>query len=188
MSSEPISIDAKPLQLHPDDVETKENQFMNISDRASSILFEPAISTGVVKIDVLNIESLEALGIADETVRYDRIQRPEKVGWEKIVYYHCNGGLGHIGDWVKGNAEFDDKHRIQLEINMNTTPRTLTFFYDDVEQPNYVVNIPSSVRFWAFIWKTEECFKLLKFESITEPISKHGDGSKALEFGKDWSE
>lgn len=32
---------------------------MNISDRASSILFEPAISTGVVKIDVLNIESLE---------------------------------------------------------------------------------------------------------------------------------
>lgn len=33
---------------------------------------------------------------------------------------------------------------------MNTN-RSLTFFIDDVEQSNYVVNIPDAVRFWVFL-------------------------------------
>lgn len=32
---------------------------------------------------------------------------------------------------------------------MDSNPRTVTFFYDDKEQENYVANIPEAVRFWV---------------------------------------
>lgn len=34
---------------------------------------------------------------------------------------------------------------------MDSNPRELTFFVNDIEQNNYIVNIPSAVRFWVRI-------------------------------------
>jgi hypothetical protein len=39
--------------------------------------------------------------------------------------------------------------RIAAEVDMRKKSKIVTFFVDDVEQPNYVINIPSAIRLWV---------------------------------------
>ncbi|KAA6368353.1 MAG: hypothetical protein EZS28_036119, partial [Streblomastix strix] len=71
-------------------------------------------------------------------------------------------------------------------LNMDSSPRTLTFFKNDVEQPDYVTNIPAAVRFFAFLWEKGTAFKVLKFDALSAPTAKHGAGSRAWEYGTEW--
>ncbi|KAA6355137.1 MAG: hypothetical protein EZS28_049336, partial [Streblomastix strix] len=43
-----------------------------INDNHSTILFDPAIKIGIVRIEILNVKELIAVGIADESLRYER--------------------------------------------------------------------------------------------------------------------
>ncbi|KAA6353041.1 MAG: hypothetical protein EZS28_051432, partial [Streblomastix strix] len=125
--------------------------------------------------------------IADETVKYERRQSPEARGGEKIVGYYNIGKIDHIGDWIEGNAKFyKTGDRVALELNMDSSPRTLTFFVNDKEQPNYATNIPVAVR--AFLWEKGVAFKVLKFEALSAPTAKHGAGSRAWEYGTKWQQ
>ncbi|KAA6356216.1 MAG: hypothetical protein EZS28_048257, partial [Streblomastix strix] len=75
----------------------------------STILFDPLVNKGIVKFDVQSIRRLDAVGIADETVKYERNEYPGAralLGQEKIVQYDWNGKIAHIGDFIEGNAEF----------------------------------------------------------------------------------
>ncbi|KAA6403494.1 MAG: hypothetical protein EZS28_000977 [Streblomastix strix] len=117
----------------------------------STLLFNPVINKGIVKLEVLNVEDLYAVGIADESVCYGRNEPPQIKGWNKIVEYHCDGDIRHIGEYFKGNSEFStDGSRIGMELNMESNPRSLTFFINDEEQPNFIINIPNAVRIWVF--------------------------------------
>ncbi|KAA6397602.1 MAG: hypothetical protein EZS28_006873 [Streblomastix strix] len=117
---------------------------------ASTVLLDPAINSGIVILELLNIKNLEAVGIADESVEYQHHNFPwTNVDRNKIVVYYLYGGIRHIGDYIEGNADFNKGDRVTLELNMDSNPRTLTFFVNDVEQPNYVTNIPPAVRFWV---------------------------------------
>ncbi|KAA6358550.1 MAG: hypothetical protein EZS28_045924 [Streblomastix strix] len=69
---------------------------------------------------------------------------------------------------------------------MESNPRSLTFFNDDKEQPNFVINIPKAVRIWCFIWRQGASFKITKFEFLSTPTARHGKGSRAWEYGKEW--
>ncbi|KAA6383315.1 MAG: hypothetical protein EZS28_021157, partial [Streblomastix strix] len=141
------------------------------------------IKKGVMRFEVKSIEDLRRIGIADETVKYGRNEKPEARGWGKIVAYDYNAGrIGHIGDYIEGNAKFRDGDRVALELNMDSTPRTLTFFVNDEEQMNYVSNIPAA----ANIHIKDDVFKVLKFEALSEPTAKHGAGSCVWEYGTEW--
>ncbi|KAA6368777.1 MAG: putative Serine/threonine-protein kinase Nek3, partial [Streblomastix strix] len=53
----------------------------------STILFDPPITNGFAKIEVLNIRGLFQVGIVDDSVRCERNQLPLIQGWEKMAYY-----------------------------------------------------------------------------------------------------
>ncbi|KAA6380559.1 MAG: hypothetical protein EZS28_023914 [Streblomastix strix] len=126
------------------------------------------------------------VGIEDESVRYGRNEWPSDRGWDKIVDYDCSGDIKHIGDQIGGNSEFDNGSRIEMEMNMESNPRSLTFFFDDKEQPNFVINIPKAVRIFCFIYYQGASFKINKFEFLSTPTARHGEGSRAWEYGKEW--
>ncbi|KAA6377677.1 MAG: hypothetical protein EZS28_026796 [Streblomastix strix] len=134
------------------------------------------------KILVSSVHS--KVGIADESVRYERKEDPEARGFDKIVRYDCPGWIQHTGDFIEGNTRFRTEDSVALELNMDSSPRTLTFFVNDVEQPNFVINIPSAVR--AFMLFKNESFKVLKFEALSAPTALHAAGSRFWEFGKYW--
>ncbi|KAA6384855.1 MAG: hypothetical protein EZS28_019618 [Streblomastix strix] len=150
----------------------------------TTILFDPVVKKGIVKFVVQSIYNLSEVGIADETVKYGRKERSEARGKEKIVTYFAFGSIGHIGELIEGNAKFDTGDRVALELNMDSSPRTLTFFVNDEEQPNYATNIPAAVR--AFLWYKDTAFKVMKFEALSAPTAKHGAGSRAWEYGTKW--
>ncbi|KAA6365458.1 MAG: hypothetical protein EZS28_039015 [Streblomastix strix] len=66
-----------------------------------------------------------------------------------VRYWGDNGDLDHITQDTKGNQEYADRQRVAVEVDMTTVPRRATFFVDDIEQPNYVIGIPSEIRFWV---------------------------------------
>ncbi|KAA6398531.1 MAG: putative NEK/NEK6 protein kinase [Streblomastix strix] len=123
----------------------------SMSISRTTVLFDPVISSGIVRIEIINAYDMEGVGIADESVRFEKGENPHARGWEKIVYYRKMGDIGHNGgNWVVGNQPFIfAQQNVAMELNMDSNPRTLTFFVNDEEQPNYVTNIPQVVRFWA---------------------------------------
>ncbi|KAA6385829.1 MAG: hypothetical protein EZS28_018644 [Streblomastix strix] len=153
------------------------------------VLFDPLIKAGLTKFEVTNIDHLYGVGIADESVKYQQDQSPIANGNSKVVQYWSGGGLEHISkELTEGNEDYSKEgSRVALELNMDSNPRTLTFFYNDVEQPNYIINIPPAVRFWAHLWSRGTSFKVNKFERLSEPTAKHLEGkSQPLVWGKDW--
>ncbi|KAA6393349.1 MAG: hypothetical protein EZS28_011125 [Streblomastix strix] len=152
-----------------------------------TLLFDPAINKGIVKFEVLKVKYLPGLGIADESVRYGRNEMP----WERIsdwiVYYHCQGSIQHIGGRQIGeNSGFRNDGCIGMELNMESNPRSLTFFIDDKEQPDFIINIPKAVRIFCYIIGKGDSFKITKFEFLSTPSARHGKGSRAWEYGKEW--
>ncbi|KAA6367545.1 MAG: hypothetical protein EZS28_036928 [Streblomastix strix] len=174
-----------PQILSDNDTKVVGDIYTSISNNNSTILFDPVVKKGIVKFEVQSIEDLSAVGIADETVKYERREYPQARGYEKIVEYKQLGYIEHIGDHIEGNAGFENAgDRVTLEMNMDSSPRTLTFFKNDVEQPNYVTNIPAAVR--ASLPSLDNAFKVLKFEALPAPTAKHAAGSRSWEYGTEW--
>ncbi|KAA6373960.1 MAG: hypothetical protein EZS28_030513 [Streblomastix strix] len=72
---------------------------------------------------------------------------------------------GHYTNQVIGNSKFDDdRKRITMELDMDSSPRSVTFFVNDKEQNKYIVELPGSVRFFALLNKENSSFQVLKFE------------------------
>ncbi|KAA6376367.1 MAG: hypothetical protein EZS28_028107 [Streblomastix strix] len=176
-----------PKSLLFKDVKVKEDTFTLSNNNDSTILFDPVVKKGIVKFQTLSLHWFRAVGIADETVKYERKEFPDARGKEKIVTYYSIGEIRHIGDYIKGNAEFyETGDCVTLELNMDSNPRTLTFFVNDEEQPDYVTNIPAAVRFFAALWLKYTAFKVIKIEALSKPTAKHGAGSRAWKYGTEW--
>ncbi|KAA6319188.1 MAG: hypothetical protein EZS28_054852, partial [Streblomastix strix] len=89
------------------------------------------------------------IGIADSSAVFGSGEGPwEGENGKKTVRYYKDGDLGHIGYDIKGNSRIEENKTVAMEVNLNIRPRTLTFFYDNQEQPVSVINIPSSIRFY----------------------------------------
>ncbi|KAA6376193.1 MAG: putative NEK protein kinase [Streblomastix strix] len=170
------------------DVEVSGDTYTNKNGNYCTLLYNPVINKGIVKIEILGVKYLTDFGIADESVRYGRNESPYARGFTQIVYYGCGEGwIRHIGDCTWGNSGFSvDGSRIGMELNMESNPRTLTFFKNDKEQPNFVINIPKAVRIWCYIGLKGASFKIPKFEFLSTPTARHGEGSHAWEYGKEW--
>ncbi|KAA6377902.1 MAG: hypothetical protein EZS28_026571 [Streblomastix strix] len=172
-----------------EDIEFKNGIFkQNSSTNPSTILFDPVIRNGITRFEIQNIQEISGIGIADESVHYGRGQVPQDGGDSKIVFYKDNGDITHFGgEWIVGNSEFkDEKQRIALELNMDSTPRTLTFFNNGKEQPNYIIKVPPAVRFWVYLQYKESAFKVINFINPKTSSAKHAQGSYQFEWGKQW--
>ncbi|KAA6353277.1 MAG: hypothetical protein EZS28_051196, partial [Streblomastix strix] len=67
----------------------------------------------------------------------------------KASYLRWNGYLDHITYYTKGNRRHKDGQRISAIVDMTSNPRKVVFYVDDIEQPNFVIGIPSEIRFWV---------------------------------------
>ncbi|KAA6375730.1 MAG: hypothetical protein EZS28_028742, partial [Streblomastix strix] len=143
-----MSIPHNPIVPSLDDVKYDGEQFTKTNDKDSTILFDPVIKSGIIYFEVLNVGKLRGLGIAEESVHYERGQEPRDAGKEKVVGYRYDGRLHHIGNFIHGNYRITDGHHLGMELNMDSNPRTLTYFLDGSEQNMYATNIPASVRVW----------------------------------------
>ncbi|KAA6376248.1 MAG: hypothetical protein EZS28_028225 [Streblomastix strix] len=179
-----------PLNPSTEDVEIEQNTFIHTDENQndSVVLFDPVISKGIYKIKILNVIDLQGVGIADQSVQYGRNEMPGDSKYEnRIVYYLREGQIKHHGYDIEGNTVFWFKNQcVTMEVNMDSNPRMLTFFVDDKEQPNFVIDIPNSVRFWAYFYHLNSQFKVIGFEKLSSPSAKHGPGSHSFEFGKKW--
>ncbi|KAA6356886.1 MAG: hypothetical protein EZS28_047587 [Streblomastix strix] len=101
------------------------------------------------------------------------------------IRYYIDGKIDQIGKTIL-NKEYTDGQIIGIEVDMTIVPRRVTFFVDDVEQPNYVSGIPSEIRFWAFLWNSSSSFTVVKFEKLIKSTAKGVVSSQALEWGKEW--
>ncbi|KAA6369799.1 MAG: hypothetical protein EZS28_034674, partial [Streblomastix strix] len=94
----------------------------------------------------------------DGTVDFGSKKEPGDIKFSgKTVCYKNNGCIIHMNNTeIAGNAKIEDGQTVALELNMSTTPRTLTFFINGQQQPISVNNIPSSIKFcvqWSLIVK-----------------------------------
>ncbi|KAA6366265.1 MAG: hypothetical protein EZS28_038208 [Streblomastix strix] len=129
-----------------------------------------------------------SVGIADNSLRFGKNEKPEKYGFKNICIYDSQGDIHHIGEWIQENSEVPNGHRIQLELNMNAKPHTLTFFIDEMQQKNYVTKIPSTVRFWVNFYESGAQFRILRFEKIQNSTALFGRSTRNLEWGQEWKD
>ncbi|KAA6396798.1 MAG: hypothetical protein EZS28_007671, partial [Streblomastix strix] len=128
------------------------------------------------------LEQKQCIGFADASCSFAAGKAPWDDGnLEKTVrYWGIEGFLDHITYGTRGNQEYEDRQRVAVEVDMTTVPRRATFFVDDIEQKNYVIGIPEAIRFWSSL------FTIIKFERLIQSTAKGVEGSKALEWGKEW--
>ncbi|KAA6397941.1 MAG: hypothetical protein EZS28_006537 [Streblomastix strix] len=156
-----------------------------------TIAIDPIISEGLVKIEVMfeNTGGWDSriIGFADASCSFAVSNRPSDDGNRvRTVRYYRNGDIGHVTDRTIGNQKYANGQRIGIEVDMTTIPRKVTFFVDDDEQPNVVIGIPEAIRFWAFTLQDSSYFTVTKFERLIQSTAKGVEGSKALEWGKEW--
>ncbi|KAA6378561.1 MAG: hypothetical protein EZS28_025912 [Streblomastix strix] len=161
----------------PDDVQVVGETFTLNTDNSSVILFDPIINKGIVRFEVLVVSQLNEVGIAVESARF---------GFENVARFMHKGWFKHIGGWLSDYTEYKTNDRVTLELNMDSNPRTLSFFVNDKEQKLYVVNVPAAVRFWAYLQGKPESFKVLKFETVSAPTAKHSFFSSKRKWGEEW--
>ncbi|KAA6365670.1 MAG: hypothetical protein EZS28_038803, partial [Streblomastix strix] len=94
--------------------------------------------------------------------------------------------LDHITQDIRGNRSYKEGQRVAVEVDMTTVPRRATFFVDDIEQPNFVIGIPEAIRFWVHTYYKSSSFTITKFERLIQSTAKGVQGSKALEWRKEW--
>ncbi|KAA6324813.1 MAG: hypothetical protein EZS28_054143, partial [Streblomastix strix] len=104
----------------------------------------------------------------------------------KTVRYFRNGTFDHITNNILGNASFNnDGQRVAVEVDMRKVPRKVTFYVDGMMQPNYVVGIPSAIRFWVHVCMPNSQYTV-KILRLSKPTAKYSSGSRPLEWEKRW--
>ncbi|KAA6398988.1 MAG: hypothetical protein EZS28_005487 [Streblomastix strix] len=173
---------ADDLQKHADEAKAQyEHLLAGLTNQISIVSTQHFAQSPVISSN-LDVQ-IDEIGIADESVIIKQNEKPSEVGFQKIVEFNHTGQICHIGKNVGGNSGFGNNSRVIMEVNMDSSPNSLTFFVNDVEQKNYIINIPPSVY---HLPRLNSSFELLRFENQMEPSAKHGDGSRALEWGKEW--
>ncbi|KAA6395388.1 MAG: hypothetical protein EZS28_009090 [Streblomastix strix] len=175
----------------PDHLIQQENKIIRTNKGVrSTVAFNPVITSGIVRFGgFFEKHSIWdfSIGIADSSAVFGSNQAPsygEKIN--KTVRYFKSGDLIHIGDFIKGNSRIKENKTIAMEVNMNIIPRTLTFFYDNQEQPVSVTDIPSSIRFYIFLEDDNSSFAITQFENVQYSSANGNKGQKFVQWGKGW--
>ncbi|KAA6360544.1 MAG: hypothetical protein EZS28_043929, partial [Streblomastix strix] len=167
------------------------NKFIHSQDiEDCTIAIDPVIREGIVRIELVFQYSegySRIVGITDASCSFDVSKGPSSDGNDKkTIRYYNNGDFDHVSYDKVQNKRYQDEERIAVEVDMTSNPRKVTFFVNEVEQQNYVVNIPSKIRFWAYNVNSLSTFTVTKFQRLNKSSFKGFPHSVALEWGKRW--
>ncbi|KAA6368306.1 MAG: hypothetical protein EZS28_036167 [Streblomastix strix] len=156
----------------------------------STVAFNPIISNGIARFGgFFKRHSSEyfIIGIADSSAVFGSDEYPfDGENEKKTVCYFNDGEISHIfGNSIPGNSRIENKS-VSCEVNMNISPRTLTFFNDNQEQRLSVRNIPSSIRFYICLYDKNSSFMINIFENLQYSSAKGVSNGKVFEWGKEW--
>ncbi|KAA6403734.1 MAG: hypothetical protein EZS28_000753 [Streblomastix strix] len=156
-----------------------------------TIAIDPVIKEGIVRFEVKFENSGgwgRRIGIADASCSFAAGSHPTNDGNDKktVSYWGYGGDINHITNDTKRNGRYEDGQRISAIVDMTSNPRKVIFYVDDIEQPNFVIGIPSQIRFWALTYYRYSSFTVTKFERLVQFIQQGIVGSKALQWGKSW--
>ncbi|KAA6370552.1 MAG: hypothetical protein EZS28_033920, partial [Streblomastix strix] len=128
------------------------------------------------------------LGIADASCSFAAYFGPSDHGNDKktVRYLSYGGDINHIINGTIGNKSYEDGQSISAIVDMTSNPRKVVFYVDDIEQPNFVIGIPSEIRFWAYTYEKSSSFTVTKFERLVQFTQQGIVGSKAFQWGKSW--
>ncbi|KAA6379211.1 MAG: hypothetical protein EZS28_025263 [Streblomastix strix] len=176
----------------PDHTIQQDNKIIRTNKGSrSTVAFNPAITSGIVRFGGFlekHPDNRFRFGIADSSAVFGSDEGPWEGGnYKKTVSYYKDGDLTHIGDFIKGNSPIEENKTVAMEVNMNIRPRTLTFFYDNQEQPVSVTDIPSSIRFFIYLLDNNSSFTVTQFSNVQHSSAKGGiKGQRIVEWGKEW--
>ncbi|KAA6376662.1 MAG: putative other/NEK protein kinase, partial [Streblomastix strix] len=158
--------------------------------RCSTVAFNPIISSGIVRFGGF-FERHSGLsfmiGIADSSAVFGSDEGPSSgENDKKTVRYSMDGSISHIGPIIPGNSRIELNKSVSCEVNMNISPRTLTFFYDNQEQRLSVRKIPNSIRFYIYLFAPNSSFTINRFENVQYSSAKGVSNGKVFEWGKEW--
>ncbi|KAA6380624.1 MAG: hypothetical protein EZS28_023849, partial [Streblomastix strix] len=157
----------------------------------STVAFNPIISNGIVRFGGIfedpSTRPFFIIGIADYSTVFGSNEFPwSEENEKKTVCYLQSGSISHIGDEIPGNSEIELNKSVSCEVNMNISPRTLTFFIDNKEQPLSVRNIPSQIRFYIYLFDENSSFTINRFENLQFSSAKGVSNGKVFKWGKQW--
>ncbi|KAA6398282.1 MAG: putative serine/threonine-protein kinase Nek4 [Streblomastix strix] len=178
--SVPSSIITIPYQSiipDPAHVIQQENK-ITLKSGIATVSFNPVSSSGIVRFGGFLKDHPYGnfiIGIAESSAVFGSNELPSSgENDKKTVRYYNFGDLQHIRRIIKGNSRIEENKTVAVEVNMNIIPRTLTFFYDNQEQPIYLENTNSS-------------FTITEFENVQYSSAKGGiKGQRIVEWGKEW--
>ncbi|KAA6372339.1 MAG: hypothetical protein EZS28_032135 [Streblomastix strix] len=157
----------------PDHVIQQDNKIIKTNKgRESTVAFNPVITSGIVRFGGFlekHPNCYFSFGIADSSVVFGSNEWPY-VGEnkKKTVRYDKDGDLKHIGDQINGNSRIYENKSVAME-------------------PVSVINIPSSIRFYIYLWDNNSQFTITQFENVQYSSAKGGiEGQKIVEWGKEW--
>ncbi|KAA6364664.1 MAG: hypothetical protein EZS28_039809 [Streblomastix strix] len=166
------------------------NKFIHSDEYGQCVIaIDPIIKEGIVRIEIVfeNNGVWRSMGIAEASCSFAAGEWPQYGGnKEKTVRYWDNGDLYHRTNGAIRNQFYSEGQRISAVVDMTTNPRKVVFYVNDIEQPNFVIEIPSEIRFWASNRYESSSFTVTKFERLNQFTSQGVIGSKALEWGKVW--
>ncbi|KAA6401986.1 MAG: hypothetical protein EZS28_002489 [Streblomastix strix] len=154
----------------------------------STIAYKPVITKGIVRFEGIFQKYRDfpyQIGISESSVWFDSKKEPGDIKYKgKTVCYKNNGCITHMNNTeIAGNAKIEDGQTVALEVNMSTTPRTLTFFINGQEQQISISSIPPSIKFWINLCVPNQSFTLTCFERIQSPSSTGLQISKVINWG-----
>ncbi|KAA6372384.1 MAG: hypothetical protein EZS28_032089 [Streblomastix strix] len=85
------------------------------------------------------------------------------------MYFRYSGEICQNGNYLEGNAGMFSGDVVTIEINMDTIPRTICLFINGHQQPNFMANIPASVRPYFTIYQIGDSVTVLSLKRCTEP-------------------
>ncbi|KAA6391173.1 MAG: hypothetical protein EZS28_013299 [Streblomastix strix] len=167
------------------------NKFIHSQDiEDCTIAIDPVIREGIVRIEFVFQYSEgygRIMGIADASCSFAAGKGPSADrNDKKTVRYYNNGDFDHVTYNKVQNKRYEDEQRIAVEVDMTSNPRKVTFFVNEVEQQNYMINIPDAVRFYAYNVNSLSIFTVTKFQRLNKSSFKGFSHSRAFEWGKRW--
>ncbi|KAA6389870.1 MAG: hypothetical protein EZS28_014604 [Streblomastix strix] len=135
-------------------------QFLVVCKKIYQLILHPRFARiiqsvkGIIRIEIIFENTgryIRSMGIADTSCVFAAGSGPSEDGNDKktVRYWGYGGYLDHITHWTIGNRIYEDGQRISAIVDMTSNPRKVVFYVDDIEQPNFVIGIPSEIRFWV---------------------------------------
>ncbi|KAA6366345.1 MAG: hypothetical protein EZS28_038128, partial [Streblomastix strix] len=174
------------IAVPPGSYTKKEGEFTYSSTTTEWKTFPvgPPVSKGIYKLRMrINKRSNITVGVMKQglVVPFDKWPGYQPYAKDCIVF-HDNGGVAQQSIYSSGNQKMKDGDQVDIEVNMEATPRTCHLFIDGQQQTVFVSGFPEAVQFWFFLNYVGDSISVLSLVKLNEPTVVKFSNEKELKW------